>query len=107
MGTQVTRELSIGWEHADLKIITANVNWSDLMQVADSVPVNIQRIVILMLFFLAKSRSELLIFSSPWETNTSECVMNLVDGSCEITISVIDGLEQLMLVATFPEYKKD
>jgi hypothetical protein len=33
--------------------------------------------------------------------------MNLVDGSCEITISVIDGLEQVMLVATFPEYKKD
>jgi len=104
---EVARELNIGWKRADLKMITADGNRSDLSKVAESVPVNIHGIVIPVPSLLARSTSEQVILGRPWETYARKCERNLDDGSCGITISAVDGSEQVTFVATFPGDKRD
>jgi len=107
MSAEVARELNIGWKRADWKMITADGNPSDLSKVAESVPVNVHGIVIPMPIGLARSGSEQVILCRPWETYARKCERNLDDGSGEITISDVDGSEQVMFVATFPGAKPD
>jgi hypothetical protein len=107
MSEEIARELSMGWKRADWKMITADGNRSDLSKVAESVPVNVHDIVIPVLIYLARSGSEQVILGRPWETYARKCERNLDDGSCEITISGVDGSEQVTFVATFPGDKRD
>ena len=107
MSEEVARELNIGWKRADWKMITADGNRSDLSKVAESVPVNVHGIVIPVPILWGRSRSEQVILGRPWETYARKCERNLDDGSCEITISAVDGSEQVTLVATFPGDKRD
>jgi hypothetical protein len=62
---EVARELNIGWKCADWKMITANGNESDLLKVAESVPVNVHGIVIPVAISLARSGSEQVILGRP------------------------------------------
>jgi hypothetical protein len=57
--------------------------------------------------FLAASGSEQVTVGLPLETYTHKCERNLDDGSCEITITPVDGSEQVMFVATYPGDKRD
>jgi len=57
--------------------------------------------------FLAQSGSEQGIMGYPCITYARKCERNLDDGSWEITIEAVDGLEQLMFVATCPGDKRD
>jgi hypothetical protein len=107
MSEEVARELNIGWKHADWKMITADGNRFDLSKVAESVPVNVHGIVIPVPIFLARSGFEKVIMGRPWETYAPKCERNLDDGSCEITISAVDGSERVTFVATFLEDKLD
>jgi hypothetical protein len=107
MSEEVTRELNIGWKRADWKMITTNGNRSDLSKVAESVPVNVHGIVIPVPIFLARSGSQQVILGRPWETYTRKCERNLDDGSCKITISAVDGSEQVTFVVIFPGDKRD
>jgi len=107
MSEEVARELNIGWKRADWKMITADGNRSDLSKVAESVPVNVHRIVIPVPICLARSGSEQVILGRPWATYTRKCERNLDDGSCEIIISAVDGSKEVMFVATFPGDKRD
>ena len=104
---EVARELNIGWKFADWEVIPANGNQSDLSKVAESVPVNVHGIVIPVPIFLAKSGCEQVILGRPWETYTRKCERNLDNSSCEITISAVDGSEQVTFVATIPGDKRD
>jgi len=107
LSEEVASELNIGWKRADWKMITAYGNRSDLSKVAEAVPVNVHGIVIRVPIFLARSGSEQDILGRPWETYTRKCERNLDDGSCEITMSAVDGSEKVMFVATFPGDKRD
>jgi len=107
MSETVARELNIGGKRADWKMITADGNRSDLSKVAESVPVNVHGIVIPVRIFFARSGSEQVILGRPWETYARKCKRNVDNGSCEITISAVDGSEQVMFVATFPADKRD
>ena len=104
---EVAREWNIDWICGDWEMITTNGNRSDLMKVSESVAVNIHGIMIPMPIVLAKSGSEQVILCHPWETYAQQCERNLDNGSCEITITAIDGSEQVTFVATFPGDKRD
>jgi hypothetical protein len=107
MGEAVARELNIGWKPADWNMITANGNRSALSKVAESVPVNVHGIVIHVPIFLARSGSEQVILGRPWETYAWKCERNVDNGSYEITISAVDGSEQVTFVATLLGDKRD
>jgi len=87
MSEQVARELNIGRKCTDWMILTANGNWSELTKVAESVPINVDSIVIPVPIFSATSASH--------------------HTSCEITTSPVDGLEKVTFVATFQGDKRD
>ena len=70
-------------------------------------PVSVHGIVIPVPIFLARSGSEQVILGRPWETYARKCERNLDDGSCEITISAVDGSEQVTFVTTFPGDNRD
>jgi len=107
MSEEVARELNIGWKRADWKMITADCNRSDLSKVAEPVPINVHGIVIPVPIVFARSGSEQGILGHPWETYARKCERNLDDGSCEITISAVDGSGQVTFVAPFPGDKGD
>jgi hypothetical protein len=107
LSNEVARELNIGWKHANWQMITADGNRSDLSKVAESVPVNVHGIGIPVPMFLARSASEQGILGRTWVTYPRKCERNLDDGSCEITISAVDGSEQVTFVATFPGDKTE
>jgi len=107
MSTEVARALNIGWKCADCRMITANGNRSDSSKVAESVPITVHGIVIPRPIFSAKSGSKQIIVGRPWETYARKCEGNLDDGSCEITISAVDGSEQVTFMATFLGDKRD
>jgi len=107
MSEEVTRELNIGWERADCKMITADGNRFDLSKVAESVPVNVHGIVIPVPICLARYGSEQVIVGCPWELYARKSERNLDDGSCKITISAVDGSEQVTFVTTFLGDKRD
>jgi len=107
MSEEDTRELNIGWKRTDWKMITADCNRSDLMKVAQSVPVNFHCIVVSLHIILAKSGSEQVILGRRWETYARECEKDLDDGSCEITIAAIDGSELVTFVTTIPAARRD
>ena len=102
MSQEITREFNIGWKRADWKMLTANGNWSDLVRVAESMPINVHGINVSVPVFLAKSGSEQVILGRPWETYTPKCENDLDDGSCKITISAVDGSQWVKFVANFP-----
>ena len=90
-------------------MITTDGNLSDLMRVAESVPVSVHGIVIPVHTVLAQSGCEPVILAHPWETSTRKCERNLDHGRYKITISAVDGSEQVTfnLVATFTGDKRD
>jgi len=104
---EVTSKLNIGWKHATRKMITADVNQSDLTTVAESMPVNVNGITIPGHNVLAKFWSEQFILGHPWVTCAQKCERNQDDGSCEITISLINRPEQVTFVTTWLEDKRD
>jgi hypothetical protein len=55
MREDVARECNMGWKHADMTMITADGNQSDLWEVAVCVPGNVYRIMISMPIFSATS----------------------------------------------------
>jgi len=61
LSEEITRELNLWLKSADWKMITANGNWSDLPKVAETMLVNIHRIIVSVPIFLAKSRSKLVV----------------------------------------------
>jgi hypothetical protein len=71
------------------------------------VTVNVHGIVIPVPIFLARSGSKQDILGRPWQTYTQKCERNMDNGSLEITISAVDGSEQVTFVATFPGDKRD
>jgi len=103
----VARELSTGWNSADWKMITAYGNRSHLAKVAESMPVNVHGVVIPVPIFLAKYGSEQVVLGRPRETYDRKCDRNLDDGNCEITISAVDGSDQVTFVPTVPEDERD
>jgi len=107
MSEEVARELIIRWKSADQKMITANGNQSDLSKVAECMPINVHGIVIPEPILLAKFGSEWIILGCPCETYAWKCERNRKDGSCEITISAVDGSEQVTFFATFQGDKRD
>jgi len=107
MSGEVAGEFNIVWKHADWTMITSDRNWSDLLKVAQSVPVNIDGIVIPTVILFANSGSEQGILGPPWETYTRNCERNLHDGSSEITIPAVDGSEQVTSVAAIPGDRRD
>jgi hypothetical protein len=104
---EVAREVTIGWKCADWKMITADGNQSDLLKVVEFVTINVHGIVIPIPIFFTISGSEHVILGRRWERYARKCERNLADGSVKITISAVDGSEQVMFVATFPEDKRD
>jgi len=101
MSEEVAGELNIGWKRANWKMVTADCNWSDLSKMADSVPVNVHGIVIPLPIFFARSGAEQVFLGYPWDRYALKCQSNLDYGSCEITISAVDGSEQVMFVSSF------
>jgi len=107
MSEEVAREYNIGWTHAGSSMINPDDNWCYLRKVAESVPINAHVIVLPVSNFLAKSESEQVFLGSPSESNPGMCKRNLDDGSCEITISAVNGSERVMSVTTCPGDKRD
>jgi hypothetical protein len=91
MSEKVTRELILGWKHANFGMITADGNQVNLRNVADSLFVDVDGIVILVPIISAKSLSKQVIRGHPCEIYDRRCARNLDDGRCKITISAIDG----------------
>ena len=87
-------------------MITTDGNRSDLTKVAESVAINIHGIVTVRIF-LAKSGSKQVVMGHRRQTYARKCERNQDDDSCEISISAVDGSEQVMFVATFPVDKRD
>lgn len=58
MSKEAVREMNIGWNCADWKMITAKCNWSDLTKVVECVAVNFHGIVIAVHIFLSKIRMQ-------------------------------------------------
>ena len=106
MSDDVGRELNIGWKCAGRKMITADGNRSTFLNMVQSVPINVHGIVIPVPIILEKFGSEQVILGRPWETYGQSCERNLDNGSCQITISAIDGSEQVTFVVTFPTDKR-
>jgi len=57
MSDMVTSDFNIGWQRADWNTIAADGSLCELMMVAESGPVNVHGIVILVPIFFAKSES--------------------------------------------------
>jgi hypothetical protein len=101
MSDVVAREFNIKRRCANWRMISDSGNRSNFTNVAESVPINLHGIVIPIPIILANSRSEQVILGCHWKTYTRKWKRNLDDRSCEITISAINRLEQVMFVATF------
>jgi len=72
---------------------TNDGNWSELTKVGESVPINVQGIIISVPIILAKSGSEPVIMGHPAETHPQKYETNLDARGCEIAISAVDWLE--------------
>jgi len=88
-------------------MINPDDNWCDLTMVAESVPIYAHVIILSVSNFLAKSESKQVFLGSRLQTYAAMCERNLDDGSCEITISAVNGSQQVMSVTTFPGDKRD
>jgi hypothetical protein len=75
--------------------------------VSEAVLIEVHGIVIHVPVFLAASGSVQVILGCPWDTYACKCERNLDDGSCKITITAVDGLEQVMFVATYLGDQRD
>jgi len=104
---EVTREFSIRWKHANRKMIAADGNWSNSTKVAESLSINIHGITISFHIYSAKSTSEQVIIRHRWEQYAGKCERKVDNGRCKITISAINGSEQVNIVATCPAHKRD
>jgi hypothetical protein len=103
MTNMATSKLNIGWKGAHGRMITANGNRSDLTKVAESMPLNIDHIVIPVTIFFAPSGSKQVILGCDRAPYAGKCDRNLVNGSCEITILAMNGSEQVTFITTFLE----
>ena len=72
-------------------MITANGTWSDEMQVAESIQVFIQGIIIPLSIIIVKSEANLLVMSCLVETFSQNWLSHLDDESYFMTYSAIDG----------------
>jgi len=106
MSEVVARELNIWWKRANWEMITADSNWSDLNEVAVSVPINVHGIIIFKPTCFAKARSQQFILGCPWVSYARKCKRNMDDGSCKTTIAAVDGSEQVTFLTTFPGDKR-
>lgn len=107
LSEEVATQSSIGWRHADCRMITADCNRSDVMKVAQSISADVYGIVISVPIIIANSVSDLIIIGHCCDTYAEQCERTLADASVEITISTFNKSEQLMFVPTFLGDRKD
>jgi len=104
---EVTRELNIGWKHANWKMITVDGNRSDLTNMVECVPDNVDSIVILIQMSEAQSCSEYVMLGHPCDTYAQKNGRNLVNRNRHITISAINASEQVTFVTMDLGDKRD
>jgi hypothetical protein len=66
MNKELASEFSLRWKCVNWKMIMADGNRSDLLKVAESVPVDVHGIVISVTIFLSRFTSEQVILVRPW-----------------------------------------
>jgi len=98
----MAREFNLRSKHANYTINTAECDWSQLIQLVDSVSVIVNHFKICNAILLIEFKCALVILDYSWEKYCEVYKGNIDDSSCEITNFSICGTEQIIIIGNWP-----